>query len=876
MVIKTKALLRWRLALIIFLCLLVPGSVIVGLAYFTVHHLTRSHAIEVVGTSAQYRYEQLGSLLQQNQQRLETELTQLQQRCAASQENLQTNSQAISKTNRVCIEAGLASLIQRERAEGAIFVGADKTTIQVGELRPSAQVDVPFLPDQLAYFLPREQGRVPSFLMRAKVQNQNQQLQSTLMLSYSASSLQFIFVQPRELGNSGETFLTNAKGFFITSARYKSFQGHGTEPISTNPMQRCLSEENGETLDLDYRDVPIIHGFRYVKEIGGGCIMAHVNQAEAFMPAQALSGIAFLILILLSALGAIFAVALSNKIAKPIEDITRNIASFNLDADHTRQAMPVIDPTYREIEQLADTFNHLANKLGEAVRDKDALLNALNLHAIVSVSDPDGNILDMNEAFCRRSGYSRDELIGKNHRIVSSGMQDRHFWEEMWNTISSGQAWRGELCNRSKDGSIYWVDTFIAPMTNAQGQIEKYISIRVDITVSKNNALAMQASNRITSIALEEMRVAEERLAFAFDGSGDGVWDWDLQTNKVILSKRWKSMLGYEEHEIGNELTEWSSRVHPDDFPQVLADVQANLDGTTESFFNEHRFRCKDGSYLWVLDRGKVVVRDADGKALRMIGTHTDISQHKELERIKAELISTVSHELRTPVTSIRGALGLLEAGVLGELPAKAMDFVKVAHRNSQRLLVLVNDILDMDKLLSGKMTLHLDDINVNVMMQDAITVNSPYAANYQVQYAYTPDPSLPLVRADYQRLMQVMANLMSNAAKFSAPEKSVDIRVQAWGKQLRIEIQDYGCGMPVTFHSRVFEAFSQADSASTRKQGGTGLGLNITKKIVEAMGGEIGFTSEVDVGTQFWFTLPIVDEEAGTNTSAQVNPNQS
>jgi signal transduction histidine kinase len=120
------------------------------------------------------------------------------------------------------------------------------------------------------------------------------------------------------------------------------------------------------------------------------------------------------------------------------------------------------------------------------------------------------------------------------------------------------------------------------------------------------------------------------------------------------------------------------------------------------------------------------------------------------------------------------------------------------------------------------------------------------------------------------------MANLMSNAAKFSAPQKSVDIRVQACGKQLRVEIQDYGCGMPVAFHSRVFEAFSQADSASTRKQGGTGLGLNITKKIVEAMGGEIGFTSEVDVGTQFWFTLPIVDEEAGTNTSAQASSNQS
>lgn len=841
---KTRASLRWRLALIIFLCLLIPGSAIVGLAYIAVHNLTSRHAIEVVGTSAQNRYEHLSGLLGQNQNRINIALSELDQRCSA-----------LTK-KRPCLEAGLTSLIHREHAEAALLFAPDLPAVQVGELRSSGHADIQFSADQLAYFLPREPGRIPSFLMKAVAPNS----QMKLLVSYSSSTLQFIFVKPKELGISGETFLADAKGFFITSARYQSLQGHGVEPISTNPMQRCLSEESGESLDLDYRDVPIIHGFRYVKEIGGGCIMAHVDQTEAFLPSQALSGIAFLMLILLSALGAIFAVALSNKIAKPIENITRNIANFNLDSDNAHQVMPMADPTYREIEQLAETFDEMASKLGSAVRDKDALLNALNLHAIVSVSDRDGNILDVNEAFCKRSGYSRSELLGKNHRIVSSRTQDREFWAEMWRTISSGKPWRGELCNRAKDGTIYWVDTFIAPFTNDKGDIEKYISIRVDITVSKNNALAMQASNKITSVALEEMRIAEERLAFAFDGSGDGVWDWDLQTNKVLMSKRWKSMLGFEEHEIGSELTEWSSRVHPEDMPKVMLEVQANIEGKTESFFNEHRIHCKDGSYLWILDRGKVVTRDADGNALRMIGTHTDISQHKELERIKAELISTVSHELRTPVTSIRGALGLLEAGVLGELPVKAMDFVKVAHRNSQRLLSLVNDILDMDKLLSGKMTLHLDTIDLNALIQDAISVNAPYATNYKVQYQYMPSDNLPQILGDYQRLMQVMANLMSNAAKFSVPEKSVDIRVQQVEKMMRIEVQDYGCGMPSAFQARVFEAFSQADSASTRKQGGTGLGLNITKKIVEAMGGEIGFSSVVDVGSQFWFTIPIVD----------------
>lgn len=857
---KTKGIsLRWRLTLIIFLCMLIPSSAIVGLAYYVSYTVTRNHAMEVVGLSAQNRYNNLHNLLRQNQLQLEVGLRELEKSCAPFQRN------------SVCVETSLKSLVHLVGAEGALLVSdsvpEDFAPIQVADLRPFNPKAIAFREDQLAYFLPRETGRIPNFLMQASAQNSK----TRLYLSYSASSLQFIFVIPEELGNSGETFLADNKGFFITSARYQSLQGHGVDPISAAPMRRCLSLENSETLDLDYRDVPIIHGFRYVKEIGGGCIMAHIDQAEAFFPVKGLGAVTILILILFSALGAILAFALANRVAKPIMEITQNIAQFDLASVSSQHIMQDVDDSYSEIKSLALTFDAMADKLGGAIRDKDALLNTLNLYAIVSVSDPAGNILDVNAAFCQSSGYSRAELLGKSHSITSSGRQNAAFWREMWSTISSGKPWRAEVCNTAKDGSVYWVDTFIAPFTNVKGEIEKYIAIRFDITASKNNALAMQEANEITSAALEEMRIVEERLAFAFDGSGDGVWDWDLQANKVLLTKRWKTMLGHAEHEIGDAVSEWSSRVHPDDMPKVMAEVQANLDGKTESFSVEHRILCKDGSYLWVLDRGKVVARSADGKALRMIGTHTDISQHKELERIKAELISTVSHELRTPVTSIRGALGLLEAGVLGELPAKAMDFVKVAHRNSQRLLSLVNDILDMDKLLSGKMTLHIDKINLNELIQDAIAVNAPYAANYKIQYHYVVDDQLPLVYGDYQKLMQVMANLMSNAAKFSLPDQSVDIRVHANGKMMRIEIEDYGCGMPDAFQTRVFEAFSQADSASTRKQGGTGLGLNITKKIVEAMGGEIGFASVLDAGSRFWFSLPIAEDESADSSATKI-----
>ncbi|MCX7219826.1 MAG: PAS domain-containing protein [Burkholderiales bacterium] len=424
---------------------------------------------------------------------------------------------------------------------------------------------------------------------------------------------------------------------------------------------------------------------------------------------------------------------------------------------------------------------------------------------------------------------------------------------------------RGEICNRAKDGHLYWVDTVIVPYKNANNVIEKYVSIRFDISASKNSALAILAANEQTRAALEELRITEERHNFALEGSGDGVWDWDMRNHTLLLSPRWKSMLGYTEDEIGTALSEWTSRLHPEDKSRVMAEIQENLDGNLDGksalFSSQHRVRCKDGSYLWVFSRGKVVSRDALGKPLRMTGTHADISKQKQMDRIKTEFISTVSHELRTPITSIRGALGLLEAGVLGTLPAKALEIVTVAHRNSQRLITLVNDILDMDKLLSGKLPLHLEPVSLHQLIQDAISANAAYASQYQVSYQYSAVAEDYLVSADANRLRQVLDNLMSNAAKFSHPGAQVHLRARQQNQAVLVEVEDSGSGIPAQFQSKVFEAFAQADSGDTRKQGSTGLGLNISKKLIIAMGGEIGFSSTAGLGSTFWFTIPLAQQ---------------
>ncbi|MES2106061.1 MAG: ATP-binding protein [Pseudomonadota bacterium] len=231
-----------------------------------------------------------------------------------------------------------------------------------------------------------------------------------------------------------------------------------------------------------------------------------------------------------------------------------------------------------------------------------------------------------------------------------------------------------------------------------------------------------------------------------------------------------------------------------------------------------------------------------------------DISERHRIGQLKSEFISVVSHELRTPLTSIRGSLSLVEAGVAGELPDRARHLIHIAHSNSVRLIGLVNDILDMDKLVSGKMTFKSEQLDLVHLLENAIEANLAYASSLKVTLRLGEHPAAAPVLADHARLMQVMANLLSNAAKFSADGDAVDIRLSRQGQAYRVEVTDHGAGIPASYQPHIFEPFTQADGTNTRQQGGTGLGLSITKTLVEKMGGTLGFTTGAGTGTTFWF----------------------
>jgi CheY-like chemotaxis protein len=243
------------------------------------------------------------------------------------------------------------------------------------------------------------------------------------------------------------------------------------------------------------------------------------------------------------------------------------------------------------------------------------------------------------------------------------------------------------------------------------------------------------------------------------------------------------------------------------------------------------------------------------------LGVLSDITERKrreaQLDRLKREFISTVSHELRTPLTSIRGSLGLIAGGALGPLPEKAQSLVNIAHQNSERLVRIINDILDIEKVESGKLELQIGNVALAAVLREALEFNAPYGEKYQVRFVLESAPTQAQVRADPDRLMQVLANLLSNAAKFSPPRATVRVRARQEGAKARIEVQDSGMGIPEEFRGRIFQKFAQADSSSARRFEGTGLGLSITQRLVEAMGGSIGFTSETGRGTTFYFDLP-------------------
>ncbi|MGE3726429.1 MAG: ATP-binding protein, partial [Candidatus Sericytochromatia bacterium] len=258
---------------------------------------------------------------------------------------------------------------------------------------------------------------------------------------------------------------------------------------------------------------------------------------------------------------------------------------------------------------------------------------------------------------------------------------------------------------------------------------------------------------------------------------------------------------------------------------------------------------------------GNLSARERQGNLEAYRGIFHDISARKQAESMKNAFVSMVSHELRTPLTSIRGSLSLILKGLAGPLNPDMTELLDISHRNSERLIFLINDILDIEKIEAGKMDFHFERLSLRELAEQALKNNQAYADQYQVTYHLEPVAHVAWIRGDRERLSQVLANLLSNAAKFSHPQGQVTLSISPQENGgYRLTVKDQGSGIPATFHNQIFSKFAQADNSSTRSKGGTGLGLAISKEIIEKHGGKLDFCSEPGQ-TRFYFDLPPAEE---------------
>lgn len=492
---------------------------------------------------------------------------------------------------------------------------------------------------------------------------------------------------------------------------------------------------------------------------------------------------------------------------------------------------------------------------------------------------------------------------------------------------------------------------------------------------------------------------SQERYYVAITGSNDGIWDWDLVTNEVFYSPRYKAQLGFEENELANHFDTFRTLCHPDDYQQVLAKVQRHID-TRQPYEAEMRCRTKSGDYKWICARGQAIW-NAQGRAIRMAGSHRDISElkaaektrheyeqrlldsesmfrqlaenirevfwiisastddfiyaspafeelwregcdqlyknkevffnpiieedrprvrktlqglivdtpeqdgqgfdlefrietkdkdirwiwsrlfpvldksgvcdrlygiahditeKKEVERRVSEFYSTVSHELRTPLTSIRAALGLIEGGMTGAISSETMEYVSIARDNSDRLIRLINDILDIRRLEANKLEMKIEHIIPIDLIETTIDSLRAFAEERGVAVSFTIESHGRDIVGDRDRLVQVLTNLISNAIKYTPRGKSVRINSANSGANVKISVTDQGPGIAEEQMQGLFGLFQQLSCVENEFNTGSGLGLAISKALVDKLGGSIGAESKFGDGATFWFEVPALE----------------
>lgn len=489
----------------------------------------------------------------------------------------------------------------------------------------------------------------------------------------------------------------------------------------------------------------------------------------------------------------------------------------------------------------------------ERARVSSLLQAVLDSASEVSViaTDRSGLITLFNRGAERMLGYPADEMVGRRspeclHRADEIERRAAELESELGEPVSGFRSLVGLAERRGSDvrewtyvhrsGRSLPVLLAVTTIRDGHRAIDGYLGIAVDVSAQREARKALELSQRelqrFFDLSLGFMVIIDRRGRLA-------------RINATVC----RALDLAEDALIGRPLIEF---VHPDDVMETGRRL-GQLDAAVAEVQLEHRLLRRDGqslALLWSLAR--------DPASGRIYGAAVDITERQRLERMKIEFISTVSHELRTPLTSINGALGLVVSGALGTLEARPRQLLQVALDNGRRLALLINDLLDMEKLDAERMVFDLQWHDVGELLTSALLSHEPFATERGVSLS-APRLSAGLeIRVDLHRFLQVVANLVSNAIKFSPPGGVVEISAIEDAGQVQVSVRDDGPGVPSAFRARIFQKFSQADSSDVRERGGTGLGLAISRELVEKMDGCIGFHSVEGAGATFWIVFPL------------------
>ena len=505
-----------------------------------------------------------------------------------------------------------------------------------------------------------------------------------------------------------------------------------------------------------------------------------------------------------------------------------------------------------------------------------------------------GNIEYVNPAFTTVTGYSFDDLNGKNPSILSSGEKSKEDYQELWETISVGNQWQGEFHNRKKNGELYWAGALISPIFDSNGKITHYLSVEEDITQHKqiekellelNLNLELRISER--TVQLEEINLSltnevkirklteieltksEQKYRSVVENINEVIFQTDAEGLWIYLNPAWERITGFSiDESIGKLFLDY---VHPEDRQQNSELFEPLILRKKEYCRHEIRYLTKEGGFRWIEVFARLGLNDND-EIIGTYGTLQDITERKDAEQkilqskdeaekanlAKSEFLSSMSHELRTPLNSIMGFAQLLE---MGELNVGQKRGVNHIMKSGNHLLELINQVLDISRIEAGKLSISIEPVRLKNVYDEMFDILNPLATKHNIRFKLIDSPANQFyVSADRQSFKQVLLNLLNNGIKYNKEGGKVTLKTETRLKNdmpfIRISVTDTGVGINQGDIPKLFNPFERIGSDKTGIEG-TGLGLAVVKKLMDAMGGACGVESVIGKGSTFWIELP-------------------